>query len=131
MSILLLCLDAHVSKAYGSWFMYHSLLLLLLKLLLHPGIDSLANLLDFLTNFNDWRDLGLKLGLLETTLDNIKANHSSSDDCKRGMLAAWLNWRDNVDTSKYGKPSWARLQNALKKLNLPLANSMEVTTPWE
>ena len=98
---------------------------------MHPGIDSLAKLLDFLTNFNDWRGLGLRLGLLNSPLDNIKASSLSNDDCKQGVLVAWLNWRDNVDTDEYGKPSWARLQNALKKLDRPLASSMDVTTPWK
>ena len=97
---------------------------------MHPGIDSLVKLLEFLANFNDWRGLGLKFGLLDTTLDHIEAT-SGKDGSKREMLAAWLNWRDNVNTADYGKPSWARLQNALKKLNPSLASSMEVDTPWK
>ena len=102
-----------------------------LKISLHPGIDSLVRLLVFLKDFNDWRSLGLELGLLSSTLHHTETNYSNVGSRKREMLAAWLSWMDNVDTAAYGKPSWARLQKALKKLNPPLANSMEVNTPWQ
>ena len=105
--------------------------ILLLQFLLHPDDNSLVKLLGFLDKFNNWRGLGLNLGLRNPTLDNIRDTHSDNGDRKREMLVAWLKWNDNVSTPEYGKPSWARLQNALKGLDDARASSMETEAPWK
>ena len=37
-----------------------------------------------------WRDIGLDLGLESGTLDKIKHDFQSADDCYREMLSVWL-----------------------------------------
>ena len=84
--------------------------------------------MEVLKNFYDWKDLGLKFGLLNATLRGIQKNYPDNHDCKREMLAAWLQW--NYDYATYGKPSWAKLHNALKGLDNVLASNMEIEAPW-
>ena len=84
--------------------------------------------MEVLKNFNDWKDLGLKFGLLNAKLRGIQKDYSDNHDCKREMLAAWLQW--NYDYTTYGKPSWAKLHNALKGLDDVLASNMEIEAPW-
>ena len=52
-----------------------------------------------------WYDLGLQLQLSPSTLDTIKADHHTSDDCKRTMLRKWL----QIDP----EASWEKLAAAL------------------
>ena len=60
----------------------------------------------------NWKDLGLALGLLYSTLQGIdKGQRGDINDCMREMLAAWLQQQDNV-----GAPSWSVLKTALRNI---------------
>ena len=83
--------------------------------LLYTGIDDLFEVQTFLKQVVNWKDLGLALGLLYTTLQTIeREQHERKNDCMREMLAAWLQQQDNV--TKKGFPSWTVLQTALRKI---------------
>ena len=68
-----------------------------------------------LKRVNDWQSLGLELGLLFPTLQQIKTNNLGNvEQCKTNMIAAWLNRQDNVP--KVGFPSCSVLQTALREI---------------
>ena len=91
--------------------------------LLYTGIDDLFEVQKLVKQVVNWKDLGLALGLLYTTLQTIeREQHERKNDCVREMLAAWLQRRD-----KCGIPSWTVLQTALREIGEnELAN--EITT---
>ena len=60
----------------------------------------------------DWMGLGLKLGLLPSTLQIIETDVRTVNKCKREMLAAWLKGED-----KSKDRTWSTLVDALHKLN--------------
>ena len=68
----------------------------------------------FLKDLIDWLNLGLALGLLCPTLQLIKKDSGSTDECKMNMLAAWLQQQDKVPQE--GVPSWSVLQAALRNI---------------
>ena len=69
----------------------------------------------FLKKLNDWKSLGLELGLVYPTLKRIEEEqHGIIDKCLTEMLAAWLQQQDNV--SQVGIPSFTRLQTALNNI---------------
>ena len=78
------------------------------------GIGKLCDVLNALKRVNDWQSLGLQLGLLYPTLEQIKTNSRSLVECKREMIVAWLNQQDNV--LQVGVPSWSVLKAALRKI---------------
>ena len=79
------------------------------------GIDKLVDVLGALKRVNNWQTLGLQLGLLYPTLQQIKKDaHENVEQCKTDMIAAWLNRQDNV--LKVGVPSWSVLKSALRKI---------------
>ena len=79
------------------------------------GIDKLVDVLDALKRVNNWQSLGLQLGLLYPTLQQIKKDaHENVEQCKTKMLAAWLKRQDNV--LQIGVPSWSILQTALRRI---------------
>ena len=83
--------------------------------LFSTGIDNLAEISMALKNINDWRSLGLQLGLLYPTLKRIEEEQRGLiDKCKTEMLAAWLQQQDNVAVK--GVPCCAVLKAALKKI---------------
>ena len=64
---------------------------------------------------NNWKELGLQLGLLLPTLDRIERERQLRiSECKIDMVSAWLQQQDNV--SQKGIPSWNVLRAALKKV---------------
>ena len=76
---------------------------------------DLCDVLAVIRNLNDWKDLGLQLGLLYSTLIDIETyRRSKPSDCKIDMLSAWLQQQDNV--SKKGVPSWSVLKAALQSM---------------
>ena len=91
---------------------------------LHTGIDELVVVKNALKRVNDWQSLGLQLGLLYSTLEQIEIdNNGKVEQCKTKMLAAWLKRQDSV--LKVGVPSWSVLQTALREIGeneLKLAN---------
>ena len=82
---------------------------------LHTGIDELVVVKNALKRVNDWQSLGLQLGLLYPTLEQIEIdNNGKVEQCKTKMLAAWLKRQDSV--LKVGVPSWSVLQTALREI---------------
>ena len=78
----------------------------------------------------EWDELGLELGLLQATLNEILQEHKGKIKlCKRAMLTAWLQWKDNV--WQKGLPSWKRLLNALGQVNAALVAQIEHSAPWQ
>ena len=70
---------------------------------------------DTLKRVNDWQSLGLQLGLLYHTLEQIETdNHGIVEQCKTKMIAAWLKRQDNV--LEVGVPSWSVLKAALREI---------------
>ena len=73
---------------------------------------AIKDLLDVLEQLSDltaskyWR-LGLKLGLLAPTLNQLESTHN--EDLGRHVMVAWLNQEDNVVN-----PTWKRLIAALQ-----------------
>ena len=60
-----------------------------------------------------WYDLGLKLGLYDTTLSDIESNYSKVEDRLRKCIATWLQRADGVDDK--GRPSWTTLVESLEQ----------------
>ena len=84
--------------------------------LLYTGIADLAQIKMFLKNVNNWRSLGLQLGLLQPTLERIEEDqHGLNDKCKTEMLTAWLKRKDNV--AVIGVPCCPVLKAALEKID--------------
>ena len=84
---------------------------------LHTGIDKLVDVKNALKRVNNWLSLGLQLGLLYTTLEQIEIdNRGKVDQCMTKMLAAWLKQQDNV--LQFGIPSWSVLQTALREIGM-------------
>ena len=71
---------------------------------------------------NYWKELGLQLGLLYTSLERIDHEQRGRiSDCKIDMLSAWLEQQDNV--SQRGVPSWSVLRAALIRIGeIEIAN---------
>ena len=84
----------------------------------------MREILEFLVGVNkNWKDLGLRLGLREATLDGIETDHYRVKDCKREMISKWLNWVD-IDY----KPTWQHLADALRHSTVqhgPIAQVIE------
>ena len=80
-----------------------------LMLYFHTASDDLLDVLEQLQTLRQdkfWY-LGLKLGLLDSTLDNL--SDDSPKTFGRTVMQAWLNQEDNVK-----EPSWKSLVEALK-----------------
>ena len=96
--------------------------------LLHTGIADLFQVKMTLKKVVNWKDLGLALGLLYSTLQGIdKGQRGDTNDCIREMLAAWLQQQDNV--SQVGAPSWSVLQTALRNIGENELAAI-ITTQW-
>ena len=79
---------------------------------MHAGIADLDEVKTSLRDLVEWKDLGLKLGILYPTLQKIEKNrHGMVEECKREMLAAWLQIVDKVS-----EPSWTTLVDALESI---------------
>ena len=73
------------------------------------AIEDLLDVLEQLTDLTTskyWR-LGLKLGLLEPTLNQLESTHN--EDLGRHVIVAWLKQVDNVKN-----PTWKSLIAALQ-----------------
>ena len=71
-----------------------------------------------------WHELGLRLGLLKGTLDEIEANHpKDASRCLTECLDKWLRRADNVNSR--GGATWDSLSDALKSINeVAVANKL-------
>ena len=72
-------------------------------------------MLDVINDLNNWKQLGLQLGLLYPTLKRIDLEQRGIiTSCKIEMLSAWLQRQDNV--SQKGVPSWSVLRAGLQRM---------------
>ena len=83
-------------------------------------IDRLVDVIDSLKRCgfpeNKWHDLGLRLGLLQTTLEAIERNnHCDASLCLIDCLSKWLRRVDNVFSR--GGATWDSLSVALRSMN--------------
>ena len=62
---------------------------------------------------SNWKDLGLKLGLYDTTLNDIESNYSKVENRLRECIAKWLQRGDGVDAK--GGANWTTLAKALEQ----------------
>ena len=77
--------------------------------------NDLCDVLNVIRDLDDWKDLGLQLGLLYPSLIDIETyRRGKPSECRIDMLSAWLQQRDNV--SQKGVPSWSVLRDALKQM---------------
>lgn len=72
-------------------------------------LDEVFGLLS--SSFNQWKALGLKLGISYITLDNIKSEEEKVQGRLIEMLAAWLRKKD-----KAVNPTWKQLIDSLKEI---------------
>ena len=73
-------------------------------------------MLAVIRDLNDWKDLGLQLGLLFPTLKRIDLEQRGIiNSCRIDMISAWLQQQDNV--SQNGRvPSWGVFRAALQSM---------------
>ena len=91
------------------------------------GIDNMVEVKNTLKKVNDWQSLGLQLGLLYPTLEEIETdNRGKVEQCKTKMIAAWLKRQDNV--LKVGVPSWSVLKAALREIGEGEVADHEIVT---
>ena len=77
--------------------------------ILFSDMDSFVDVLRELSEITDmWFELGLVLGLKESTLNGIKTDNTTVRECKREMVKSWLQKKDKCT------PSWQALVKALK-----------------
>ena len=62
---------------------------------------------------DNWQILGLKLGLYDTTLSDIKSNYSKVENRLKECIVKWLQRADGVDDK--GGATWTTLAKALKQ----------------
>ena len=75
-------------------------------------ITDLDEIQESIKEIVDWKDLGLKLGLYLSTLEEIELDHNRVKNRKREMLAAWLRREDNSKDR-----TWSTLVDAVHKMN--------------
>ena len=79
------------------------------------AVNDMRDVLAVIRDFNNWKELGLQLGLLYPSLTDIETyRQRKPDECRIDMLSAWLQQRDNVTHN--GVPSWSVLRAALKQI---------------
>ena len=79
------------------------------------AVNDLCDVLAVIHDLNDWKELGLQLGLLYPSLERIdREQRGRISGCKIDMLSAWLEQQDNV--SQRGVPSWTVLRAALEMI---------------
>ena len=79
-------------------------------------MGDFASVLEVVENVIDWKRLGATLGLYyDPTLTDIETYRlRKPEECKKDMLSAWLQRKDNV--SETGVPSWSVLRAALQRI---------------
>ena len=82
-------------------------------------IDRLVDVIDLLKRCGfpetRWHELGLRLGLLKNTLDNIAETFTRPEARLMECLSQWLRRADNVDSR--GGTTWDSLSTALRSMN--------------
>ena len=84
------------------------------------GIEDLVDVLDLLKRCGfpetKWYELGLRLGLLKSTLDVIEKNHPHDvNRCMTECISQWLSRADKVDSR--GGANLDSLSDALRSMN--------------
>ena len=79
-------------------------------------MGDFVRVLEIVECVSDWKRLGVTLGLLyHPTLTDIETyRREKPEECKKDMLSAWLQTRDNVSVK--GVPSWSVLRAALQRI---------------
>ena len=70
-----------------------------------------------------WYNLGLGLDITPDSLDTIKLDNASTNDCFRAMLTKWLR--------EHQRPTWSALAKALKSRSLGLTHLAEEISELE
>ena len=79
------------------------------------GTGDLVDVLAVVRDINNWKELGLQLGLLYPSLERIDLEQRGRITLSiMAMLSAWLQQQDNV--LQKGVPSWSVLRAALKQM---------------
>ena len=82
-------------------------------------IDRLVDVIDLLKRCGfpetRWHELGLRLGLLKNTLDNIAETFTRPEARLMECLSQWLRRADNVDSRRGA--TWDSLSTALRSMN--------------
>ena len=83
---------------------------------LNTDIEDLGDILPKLklAPKGKWQEFGLGLGLLQTTIEIIKADEKGVESCFRECLVRWLRREDKVDEK--GLPTWLRLAEVLEEI---------------
>ena len=84
--------------------------------------EQLADIINELPNFTEWRMLGLRLGLISGQLDIIEVDYRYAGERLHQVLLKWLRRCYNQD--KYGPPTWSRLADAIEQINPALCVSI-------
>ena len=84
------------------------------------GVNDLIDVLDLLKRCGfpkaNWYELGLRLGLLKSTLDVIEKNHPHDvNRCMTECISQWLSRADNVNSR--GGANLDSLSDALRSMN--------------
>ena len=72
-----------------------------------------------------WRDLGARLGVLETTLTIIEADCNGVEKCMSAMISVWLR-RPQGEVKDGVIPTWRNLCVALSPIDRGLAEGIAV-----
>ena len=78
------------------------------------GKQHIKDILEDVSDITDnWENLGIALGLHDTTLTKIKKECGGKvDECKRHIITAWIDQQDMVQ--KACPPSWKGLAAAIR-----------------
>ena len=86
----------------------------MIDVVLCVGIRDLGTVYFATSDVSGWIFLGLALGLYHPTLEKIEGQSRNIDDCRRQMLASWLEQKDDV--VEKALPTWKALESALRKI---------------
>ena len=92
---------------------------------LPPGTDKANEIISQCHDVRaDWWHLGIRLGVLYSTLEAIEAGHKGDvTRCLSALISAWLK-RAKGDVNKDVSPTWKSLCKALSYINGPLAEAI-------
>ena len=87
---------------------------MLCNTLVYSGIDAQGDIEEHLHDLSDvqWRALGVQLGLLPTTITQLKERNS---DLGSAIIQAWLSKTDDDSVSKKGPRTYTTLVKALRR----------------
>ena len=93
--------------------------------LFNAGIDDLNDVITRLEKtgfpYDQWKRLGLVIGISYNELDCVRAEHKNPKNCLMECLSLWL--QQKYDTDKYSLPSMESLANATQTIGLRAVSS--------